>query len=92
MDLTQRFSAIDHSWDEEGVALEANRGEASSRADSLVLGLYSFLFEHGVRTRGRSELQLAFCCLQTKLAKREKALRVATAEVGALQALLKTER
>ena len=35
---------------------------------------------------------MVFRLLQTKLAKREEALRVSTAEVGTLQALLKTER
>ena len=39
-----------------------------------------------------SEPQLAFRCLQTELVEREEALRVATAEVGILQALLETER
>ena len=39
-----------------------------------------------------SKLQLAFRCLQTKLAKREEALRVATVEVGTLQAFLETKR
>ena len=39
-----------------------------------------------------SEPQLAFCHLQTELAKREEALRIATTEVGTLQALLETER
>ena len=39
-----------------------------------------------------SEPQLVFRRLQTKLAEREEALRVATAEVGTLRALLETER
>ena len=39
-----------------------------------------------------NEPQWAFLCLQTELAEREEALRVATAEVGTLQALLETER
>ena len=39
-----------------------------------------------------SEPQLAFCCLQTELVEREEALRVTTAKVGTLQALLKTKR
>lgn len=39
MDLTQRFAALDHSWDEEKVALEANRAKANGRADGLALEL-----------------------------------------------------
>lgn len=35
---------------------------------------------------------MAFCHLQTKLPKGKEALRVATAEVGTLQALLEIER
>ena len=38
-----------------------------------------------------SEPLLVFRRLQTKLAEREEALRVATAEVGTLRALLETE-
>ena len=39
-----------------------------------------------------SESQLAFRHLQTELAKKEKALRVATAKVGTLWVLLETKR
>ena len=35
---------------------------------------------------------MAFRCLQTELVEREEALRVTTAEVGTLQALLETKR
>ena len=57
MDLTQRFSALDHTWDEEKATLEAGKAEASSRTDgfeaSTSKGLHSFRFEHGVWARGR---------------------------------------
>ena len=56
-DLTQRFSALDHTWDEEKATLEAGKAEASSRTDgfeaSTSKGLHSFRFEHGVWARGR---------------------------------------
>lgn len=35
--LTRKFAASDHSWDEERVALEAGRAEASSKANGLAL-------------------------------------------------------
>ena len=35
----QRFTIIDHTWDEKKVTLEAGRVEASSRADGLALEL-----------------------------------------------------
>ena len=38
-DLTRRFTALDHTWEEERVALEASRAKASSRVDSLALEL-----------------------------------------------------
>ena len=37
--LTQRFTALDHTWDEERAALEVGRVAASSRADNLALEL-----------------------------------------------------
>ena len=37
--LTWRFIALDHTWDEERAALEADRATASSRADDLALEL-----------------------------------------------------
>jgi len=37
--LTQRFAALDHTWDEERAALEVGRAEASSRVDGLALEL-----------------------------------------------------
>ena len=39
MALTQRFAALDHTWDEERAALEAGKAAASSRADDLALEL-----------------------------------------------------
>ena len=48
--------------------------------------------EYGREVNEPSEPQLAFRCLQTKLAEKEVTLRVATVEVGTLQALLKTKR
>ena len=47
--------------------------------------------EYGQEGHEPSKPQLAFRRLQTKLAEREKALRVATTEVGTLQALLGTK-
>jgi len=37
--LTQRFTALDHTWDEERATLETGRVEACSRVDGLVLEL-----------------------------------------------------
>ena len=48
--------------------------------------------EYGQDSNEPSEMQLAFHCLQTKLAERKEALRVATTEVGTLRALLETGR
>ena len=38
-DLTQRFTALDHTWVEERTALEAGRAEISSRVDGSALEL-----------------------------------------------------
>ena len=86
------MAIIDHTWDEERATLEANRVEASSRANGLALELlqmkayiYSALsMEYGWKGDEPSETQLAFHHLQTKLAEREEALRVAATEVGTL--------
>ena len=99
-DLTQRFVALDHAWDKERVALDVGRAEASSRTDGLALELvqawanvhYTLSMEYGREGDKPSELQLAFCRLQTELPEREEALRVAIAEVGTLRALLETNR
>ena len=48
--------------------------------------------EYGREGDEPNEPQLAFCHLQTELVEREEALRVATIEVGTLQASLQTER
>ena len=80
--------------------MEAGRAEASSRADGLPLELVqarayihsTLSMEFGREGDKPSEPQLAFHCLQSELAKREEALRVPTAEMGTLQALLETER
>ena len=98
VNLTQRFAALDNTWDEERVALEAGKAETSSRADGLALELVqakayihsTLSMEYGQDGDEPSEMQLAFRCLQTELAEREKALRVATKKVGTLQALLET--
>ena len=98
--LTQRFPTLDHTWDEERAALEVGRATASSRAYDLTLELlqvrsyiYSTLSaEHGREGDEPRKLQRAFHCLQTELTEKEEALRVATAEVGTLHALLETER
>ena len=39
MILTRRFTALDHTWDEEKAALEAGKAKASSRANGLALEL-----------------------------------------------------
>ena len=78
--------------------MEASRVEASSRANGLALELVqakayihsTLSMEYGQEDDKPSEPQLAFCSLQTELAKREEALRVATAKVGTLRALLET--
>ena len=48
--------------------------------------------EYGQEDDERSEPQRVFHRNRTKLAEREKALRIATAEVDTLQALLETNR
>ena len=48
--------------------------------------------EYGWEGNEPSEPQLAFCHLQTELVEKGEGLRVATTEVGTLQALLETER
>lgn len=100
MALTRRFAPLYHTWDEESAALEAGRAAASCRADDLALELLqarsyihsTWSTEYGREGNEPSEPQRAFCRLQTKLAERKKALRVTTAKVGILQALLRTER
>ena len=39
MALTQRFAALDHTWDEEKAALKAGRVTTSNRANDLALEL-----------------------------------------------------
>ena len=85
--------------DEEKAIVEASRTEASSKADDLALRLLearSFIhstlsLEYGPIDEP-SEPQLSFHRLQAEVAEKEKAMRVATAEVGTLQALLDTKR
>ena len=80
--------------------MEAGRVVASSRVDDLALELLqarSYIHSALSMGYGRegdkpNEPQQAFLRLQTQLVERDKALRVATAEVGTLQALLETER
>lgn len=75
------------------------RAEASSKVDGLTLRLLearSFIhstlrLEYGSADEP-SEPQLAFCRLLAEVAKKEKALRVAIAKVGTLQALVDTVR
>ena len=98
-DLTQRFTILGQTGDEERAIVEANHAKVSSKADDLALWLLetrSFILstlslEYG-STDEPSGPQLAFPCLQAELAKKEEALRVATTKVGTLQALLDTER
>ena len=98
--LTQRFATLDHTWNEERAALEAGRAKASSKANGLAPELaqakayiHSTLsIEYGREGDKHIDLQLAFYRLQTKLAEREEALRVATIKVGTLRALLEIER
>ena len=96
----RRCATLDHSWDEKRAMLEAGRAEASSQADDLALELLqarsdihsTLSMEYGREGDKPSEPQQAFRRLQTELAEREEALRVATIEVRTLQALLETER
>ena len=98
--LTRRFAILDHTWDEERAALEVGKAGASSRVDDLALELVqvrayihsTLSMEYGQEGNEPSKPQLAFHRLQIELAKREEALRVTTAKVGTLQALLETER
>ena len=99
VDLTQRFAVLGQTSDEERAIVDASRAEASSKADHLALRLLkarSFIhstlsLEYGLVDEP-SEPQLAFHCLQAKVAEKEKALRFATIDVGILQALLDIER
>ena len=94
-DLTQRFTILGQTRDEERAIVEASRAEASNKADDLALQLLeakSFIhsilsLEYG-QADEPSKPQLAFCRLQAKVVEKEEALRVATVEVGTLQALL----
>ena len=94
-DHTQRFTILGQTRDEERAIVEASRAEASNKADDLALQLLeakSFIhsilsLEYGLADEP-SEPQLAFCRLQAKVVEKEEALRVATVEVGTLQALL----
>ena len=98
-DLTRRFAALDHTWDEERDAHKASRAKAS-RVDGLALELVqakayihsTLSMEYGREDNEPSELLLASHRLHTELAKREEALRVDTTEVGTLRALLETKR
>ena len=79
--------------------MEASHAESSSRADDLSLRLLetrSFIhstlrLKYGLVDKPR-EPQSVFRCLQTEVAAKKEELRVATAEVGILQAILDTER
>ena len=75
--------------------MEASRVEANNGANDLALRLLearsTLILEYGSANEP-CEPQLAFCRLQAKVVEKEKPLRVATAEVGTLQALLDTER
>jgi len=90
--LTRRFAALNHTWDEERAALEADRVAASSQANDLALkplqvkSYINSALDMEYRRKGDepSEPQRAFRHLQTKLAEKEEALRVATVEVGTL--------
>ena len=90
--LTQRFAALDHTWDEERATLKAGRAKASSRANGLTLEQVqarayihsTFSMEYRREGDEPNEPQLAFCHLQTELAENEEALRVATTKVGHL--------
>ena len=79
--------------------MEASRIKASSRADKLALRLLeSRSFIHSTLSLEYepvyepSEPHLAFRHHQAEVAEKKEALRVATVEVGTLQALFDTER
>ena len=97
--LTQRFTVLGQTRDEERTIMEAGRAEASNKSDDLALRLLearsfihsSLSLEYG-STNEPSKPQLNLCHLQVEVAKKKEALRVATIEVGTLQALLDIER
>ena len=80
--------------------MEAGKVMAISRVDDLALELLHVKFyihstldmKYGGEDDKPSKRQRAFCRLQIELVEREEALKVATAKVGTLQALLETER
>ena len=90
-DLTQRFTVLGQTSDEERAIVEASHAKASSKADDLELRLLeasSFIhstlsLEYGPIDEP-SELQLAFCHFQVKVVEKEEALRVTIAEVGTM--------
>lgn len=79
--------------------MEVSQVKACNRANDLVLRvvearsiIHSTLsWEYGLNDKP-SEPKLVFRRLQTEVAKKEEALRISTAEVGTLQALLDTKR
>ena len=78
--------------------MEADRAEASNGTNDALrlLEARSFIdstlsLEYGLADMPNKP-QIAFCCLQAKLPEKKEALRVATAKVGTLQALLDTDR
>ena len=95
-DLTQRFTVLGQTSDEERTIVEASRTEASRKVNDLALRLLearSFIhFTLSLEYGPTDEPQLAFRCLQAEVAKKEEVLRVATVEVVTLQTLLNTER
>ena len=88
-DLTQRFTVLGQTSDEERAIVEASHAKVSSKADDLALRLLeasSFIhstlsLEYGPIDEP-SEPQLAFRHFQVKVVEKEEALRVTIAEVG----------
>ena len=97
--LTQRFTILSQTRDEERATLEASHAEVSSRVDDLAMRLlqtrsyiHSTLSLEYRSADERSKPQLVFHRIQAEVAKKEEAFRVAIAKVSTLQVLLDTER
>ena len=97
--LTQRFTILSQTRDEERATLEASHAEVSSRADDLAMRLlqtrsyiHSTLSLEYRSADERSKPQLVFHRILAEVAKKEEAFRVAIAKVSTLQVLLDTER
>ena len=91
VDLTQRFTILGLTRDDERAMIEAGCAKVSSRVDYLAMRLvqarfyihYTLNLEYGSVDES-NEPQLAFHRLQAEAAEKEEALRVATIEISTL--------